>query len=285
MHLVNRIKRAYIRREKFRVYVFIPLLPGFAGKVSKTQALQTIIKYTYRTISKHKGLSVIEQLIEFMGGKYQEYIYFFSLRNHAAIHGIPKTELIYIHAKTMIVDDESVIIGSANLNDRSLLGDRDSEVCVVIRTSQDRINSVIDGLPTTVSKFAFDMRVTMMKMYLGLTNENSNNLGDNVDRIFVDPLSDELFNYLVSQARKNTLIYREIFKCVPDDIFLTFDDLKYSFSDNCLKCIELLTNKYSQYKDQIKGVIVEFPLNFLRKEDLSRKVFTKERIVPIDIFI
>ncbi len=30
----------------------------------------------------------------------------------------------------MIVDDEVVIIGSANINDRSMLGSRDSEIAV-----------------------------------------------------------------------------------------------------------------------------------------------------------
>lgn len=38
------------------------------------------------------------------------------------------TELIYIHCKLMIVDDRFVIIGSANINDRSQAGNRDSEV-------------------------------------------------------------------------------------------------------------------------------------------------------------
>lgn len=33
-----------------------------------------------------------------------------------------------MHSKVMIVDDRTVLIGSANINDRSLLGSRDSEV-------------------------------------------------------------------------------------------------------------------------------------------------------------
>ncbi|OAY65181.1 Phospholipase D alpha 1 [Ananas comosus] len=36
--------------------------------------------------------------------------------------------LIYVHAKLMIVDDEYVIVGSANLNQRSLAGNRDTEI-------------------------------------------------------------------------------------------------------------------------------------------------------------
>lgn len=42
------------------------------------------------------------------------------------------TEIIYIHSKLMIVDDRVVLIGSANINDRSLLGSRDTELAVVI---------------------------------------------------------------------------------------------------------------------------------------------------------
>jgi phospholipase D1/2 len=37
---------------------------------------------------------------------------------------------IYVHSKLMIVDDEYIILGSANINERSLAGDRDSEICV-----------------------------------------------------------------------------------------------------------------------------------------------------------
>lgn len=44
----------------------------------------------------------------------------------------PITEILYIHSKVMIIDDSICILGSANINDRSLLGDRDSELCVVI---------------------------------------------------------------------------------------------------------------------------------------------------------
>lgn len=40
------------------------------------------------------------------------------------------TEILYIHSKLMIVDDRNVIIGSANINDRSLKGPRDSEIAV-----------------------------------------------------------------------------------------------------------------------------------------------------------
>lgn len=61
-----------------------------------------------------------------------EYISFYGLRNHSRLNSEPITELIYVHSKLMIVDDKIVICGSANINDRSLIGKRDSEIAVII---------------------------------------------------------------------------------------------------------------------------------------------------------
>ncbi len=41
--------------------------------------------------------------------------------------------MIYVHSKCIIIDDEWILIGSANINDRSLVGDRDSEIAVVMQ--------------------------------------------------------------------------------------------------------------------------------------------------------
>jgi len=38
--------------------------------------------------------------------------------------------MIYVHSKGMIVDDEYVIVGSANINQRSMEGTRDSEIAM-----------------------------------------------------------------------------------------------------------------------------------------------------------
>ena len=48
------------------------------------------------------------------------------MRSHGFLDGQSVTELIYIHTKLMIVNDDIVICGSANVNDRSQAGDRDS---------------------------------------------------------------------------------------------------------------------------------------------------------------
>lgn len=38
--------------------------------------------------------------------------------------------MIYVHSKGMVVDDEYVIIGSANINQRSMAGSRDTEIAM-----------------------------------------------------------------------------------------------------------------------------------------------------------
>lgn len=53
---------------------------------------------------------------------------------------------VYIHAKVCIVDDRLAIIGSANINERSQRGDRDSEIASIIRDT-DMIDWSVDELP------------------------------------------------------------------------------------------------------------------------------------------
>jgi phospholipase D1/2 len=61
-----------------------------------------------------------------------DYISIYGLRTHGLMpNKTPVTEIVYIHSKLMIVDDMFVIVGSANINDRSMLGKRDSEIAVI----------------------------------------------------------------------------------------------------------------------------------------------------------
>ena len=131
-YIRKRIETAYKKKENFKVYIFIPLLPGFPGDPQNSETIKIILKHTYAGISRNYGLSLIEQLEKIMGDEWKNYIGFFSLRNHGLVNNVPKTEIIYIHSKLMIIDDKTVLIGSANINDRSMLGDRDSEYAVII---------------------------------------------------------------------------------------------------------------------------------------------------------
>ncbi len=121
--LFRRIKTAIQKRENFKVYVMLPLLPAFAGDIEANDCtfLRMIMEWQYRTIR-----SLLERIKD-MGVKPEDYIQFFGLRTHGVnSENKPSTEIIYVHSKLMIVDDTATIIGSANINDRSMMGDRDS---------------------------------------------------------------------------------------------------------------------------------------------------------------
>ena len=271
LRIRKRIERAYLSKEKFRVFIFIPLLPGFAGEPDEG-TIQIILGHTYAGICRNNGLSIIEELSSIMGDKWKNYIGFYSLRGHGVLNGVPVTELIYIHSKLMIVDDETVIIGSANINDRSMLGSRDSEFCVMIKETL-KYDSIIGGKERKTAKFAVTLRKALMSEHLGV---------DDDDERLIDPLSNELLDLFRETARNNTLIYRKLFRCYPDDEMKTFKDIK-----NCPKIpfvdkdeIEKLQKDYKKEKNNIKGHIVEFPLHFLEKEILGAGFLGIYSLVP-----
>lgn len=89
-----------------------------------------------------------------------------------------------------------------------------------------------------------------------------------------DIISSEFWLSLKAQAHKNTEIYRRIFPyCYPDDQIQTQKNLedwilrfKSGFPDNF--------KTYQELKDQIKGQVVEFPMNFLKDiPNLSKAPF------------
>ena len=269
-YIRKRIERAYYDKEKFRVFVFIPLLPGFAGEPESSGTLQIILKHTYAGISRNHGMSIIEQLEKIMGDKWKDYIGFYSLRGHDLVNNVPTTELIYIHSKLMIVDDTTVILGSANINDRSMLGMRDSEFAVIIKEAT-KYKSKMDGKVYDAAKFAHSFRVNLFAEHLGI---------DPSDPILSDPLSDEFLKLVQNTAHTNTLIYRRLWGCYPDDQYLSFKDLREHKNPTTKEELDQLRENYQKEKDGIVGHIVEFPLHFLEKENLGIKFFSVENIVP-----
>lgn len=272
LRLRRRIEKAFESNKKFRVFIILPLLPGFPGEVKETVTLQIILKYTYKTISRNRGLSLIEKLYQLMGEKFEDYISFFSLRTHGILNEVPYTEMIYVHSKIMIVDDEVALIGSANINDRSLKGSRDSEIAVIIRDNC-KVPSKMDGKIFLAANFAQSLRIRLLKEHLGY-NLNTYEIPEDL----LDPLGDKLIKIMKEIANSNTIHYRQIFNCYPDDNFKNFSDLD-NFRDPPTK------EKYNNYKDNIFGNLVEFPLNFLKQEYLNRNYFCKEILVPLKNFL
>ncbi|PYH76061.1 phospholipase D [Aspergillus uvarum CBS 121591] len=167
--LVERITRAAKNKEVWRAVIVIPLMPGFQNTVDSEggTSVRLIMMCQYRSICR--GETSIFGRLRALGIEPEDYIQFFSLRSWGKI-GPQKqlvTEQLYIHAKCMVVDDRAAIIGSANINERSMLGSRDSEVAAVVRDT-DMIWSSMNGRPYLVGRFPHTLRMRLMREHLGV---------------------------------------------------------------------------------------------------------------------
>lgn len=113
----------------------------------------------------------------------------------------------------MIVDDRTAIIGSANINDRSFRGDRDSEIAIITDDTES-IQTSMNGNPFAASKFAHSLRCSLWMEHLGL--------GENEFGKVVDPIKEENYQNWKSISHNNTKIYNEVFNgLVSDRYFLS----------------------------------------------------------------
>lgn len=141
------------------------------------------------------------------------YVTLMNLRNWDIIGDRYVTEQIYVHNKTMIVDDCYAIVGSANINDRSQLGNRDSELAVLIvdsKVSHEDIGCK-DG-PTVTRAFARDLRISIWNKIFGNTGgERQAGLEDAIKR----PAAVSSWNTIRDRAMANTETYNEAFPFIP----------------------------------------------------------------------
>lgn len=167
--LVDRIKRAHQNQEDWRACLIIPLMPGFQNTVDQQEgsSVRLIMSCQYRSICR--GESSIFGRLRAVGIEPEDYIQFYALRSWGAVGPTKNlvTEQLYIHAKCMIVDDRVAIIGSANINERSMLGLRDSEVAAVVRDTE-MLDSFMAGEPYKVGKFPHTLRMRLMREHLGV---------------------------------------------------------------------------------------------------------------------
>ncbi|KAI9566570.1 hypothetical protein HD554DRAFT_2025262 [Boletus coccyginus] len=194
------------------------------------------------------------------------------------------SELLYIHSKVMIVDDRRVIMGSANLNDRSQKGDGDSEIALVVE-DDDMVRSTMDGRPYMAARFATTLRRKLFREHLGLIepqyttrrpdsfmrpapipNEDEMYLPE--DAAVADPLADETLDLLYNTARRNREVFTELFRPVPTNLIRS-----WSAYENYVPKVktghvvpDIPLRRVKERLDQVKGSLVECPLDFLIDE-------------------
>lgn len=142
LKVVNKIRA----KERFAVYILMPMWPE---GVPDSEPVQDILHWTRQTMAMMYKL--VGEALQESGepGHPRDYLNFFCLANREEENKgelvppyspHPSTQywnaqkhrrfMVYVHSKLMIVDDAYMLIGSANVNQRSMDGRRDTEIAI-----------------------------------------------------------------------------------------------------------------------------------------------------------
>ncbi|XP_010266062.1 PREDICTED: phospholipase D delta-like [Nelumbo nucifera] len=148
MELALKIASKIRAKERFAVYVVIPMWPE---GIPTSASVQEILYWQGQTMQMMYEIIAKElKSVQLENSQVNDYLNFYCLGKReelpkdmlgssslASTNGDTASAaqrsrrfMIYVHAKGMIVDDEYVILGSANINERSLAGNRDTEIAM-----------------------------------------------------------------------------------------------------------------------------------------------------------
>lgn len=144
-------------------------------------------------------------------------------------------EELYIHSKLLIADDRVVICGSSNLNDRSQMGNHDSELSIVMEDTR-LVDSTMDGKPFKAGWHATTLRRYLWREHMGLLPAQDPDASGDVNaqppgedapnnpwdkessyKFVEDPLGEEMWAEWTGRATENSTIFRHLFHADPDD--------------------------------------------------------------------
>ena len=132
--------------EDFKAYILIPMFPEGLPSDGPIQEILYWQHLTMNAMYKKIAKTIQEKELD---TKPKDYLQFFCLGKQEGPEDLPVDELgepeagsepatirstlrhsIYVHSKMTIIDDDYVLIGSANINQRSLAGERDTEIAI-----------------------------------------------------------------------------------------------------------------------------------------------------------
>ncbi|GAA0168061.1 phospholipase [Lithospermum erythrorhizon] len=143
MELTQKIVSKIRAKERFCVYVIVPMWPEGDPKTNTMQEIlfwqSQTMQMMYQTIAQElKSMKIVDS-------HPLDYLNFYCLGNREEIPNTVSSNgdadkvsesykfqrfMIYVHSKGMIVDDTYIIIGSANINQRSMAGTKDTEIAM-----------------------------------------------------------------------------------------------------------------------------------------------------------
>jgi hypothetical protein len=189
-----------------------------------------IMHQQFATISRG-GRSLLELLRQDGVVEPSEHVAFFGLRAHGAqaagAEPVHATEQVYVHSKLLLVDGRAALLGSANLNDRSLLGERDSEVNVLVRDADD--DGGRDGAGAAAGAaallgghgFSATLQAQLLTEHLGLARAEP----DEAAAVLADPASARGWAAICAVGQRNARLLHGAFRCVPSDEITSFAQL------------------------------------------------------------
>ncbi|KAJ9172611.1 hypothetical protein P3X46_015828 [Hevea brasiliensis] len=142
MELALKISSKIRANERFAVYIVLPMWPE--GN-PKSETMQEILYWQSQTMQMMYDIVAREiKSMQLVDSHPRDYLNFFCLGNReenpqlmSSINGEAVSDafksqrfMVYVHSKGMNVDDEYVIIGSANINQRSMAGSKDTEIAM-----------------------------------------------------------------------------------------------------------------------------------------------------------
>ncbi|WOL09720.1 phospholipase D delta-like isoform X2 [Canna indica] len=221
MELALKIASKIKAGERFAVYIVIPMWPE---GVPTSNSVQEILFWQAQTIEMMYRIIVRElKSTNFKEARPQDYLNFYCLGKREPlnymVHSTAETSnvevlsekyrrfMIYVHSKGMIVDDEYVILGSANINQRSLDGSRDTEIAM----GAYQPHHTWEKRKTHPEGQVYGYRMSLWAEHLGI-----------IDECFKDPCSLECVRFVNRIAEDNWVRYT-----AEDIIPLTGHLLKY----------------------------------------------------------
>ncbi|MCP1574551.1 phospholipase D1/2 [Herbaspirillum rubrisubalbicans] len=248
--LVERIQRAILNEDPqpFHVYITLPVHPE--GDFMTTASVAVQVFWTMQTISFgtnsllngiRRGLlakrlrdqkkpykHILLETQKDFGKELDEipledcfdYVTLLNLRSWTKLGERYVTEQIYVHTKLMIVDDLYALFGSANINDRSLNGEGDSEIAVLVADKENaRADICGDGVPRPVRNFAHKLRMDIWEKLFGISGNGSVQPGpkaaSNLKMAIEKPGAPASWKAIQKQAEVNAAAYEKVFDYVP----------------------------------------------------------------------
>ncbi|XP_065868440.1 phospholipase D alpha 4 [Euphorbia lathyris] len=207
LKIVSKIKA----KERFSVYILIPMWPE---GVPESEVVEDILHWSRKTMGMM--YKMIGRALEESGYDVdwhpRDYLNFYCLANRekksvgefVAPHlPHPSTQywyaqmhrrfMVYVHSKLMIVDDAYIIIGSANVNQRSMDGKRDTEIAIGCYQPQPQDHDHQNKYSTN------DIQAYRMSLWYEHTGL--------ADEIFLNPQSLECVHKIYSLGEKMWKIY------------------------------------------------------------------------------